>query len=169
MKNKNKLILAVIVIAVCLYACRVAYIAQYPVERDAEGRIKVIAKYDPNPESPEESMKHTYLPKGYHLQLVASEPMISEPVAIVWDGNGVMYVAEMLTYMVNVDGTGEGTKLCTIKRLEDTNGDGVMDKATVFIDSLVLPRMMMTLDHRLLLNETNTYNIYSYEDTDRKS
>jgi len=165
MKNTNKLILMAMITAVCLYACRVAYIAQYPVERDADGRIKVIAKYDPNPESPQESMKHIYLPKGYHLQLVASEPMISQPVAIVWDGNNVMYVAEMLTYMLNVDGTGEGMKLCTVKRLEDTNGDGVMDKATVFIDSLVLPRMMLTLGHKLLVNETNTYNIYSYEDT----
>jgi mono/diheme cytochrome c family protein/glucose/arabinose dehydrogenase len=165
MRGSKKWILAVLGMAIFLYTCKVAYISQYPVERDAEGRIKVSANYSPLPLSPEESMKHIYMPKGYHLQLVASEPMISQPVAIVWDGNGVMYVAEMLTYMVNVDGTGEGSKLCTIKKLEDTNGDGVMDKATVFIDSLVLPRMMMTLDHRLLVNETNTYNIYSYEDT----
>ncbi len=165
MKKNRKWIIAVLSIAALLYTCKVAYVAQYPVERDAEGRIKVIAKYDPSPETPLESMKHIYLPPGYHLQLVASEPMISQPVAIVWDGNGVMYVAEMLTYMVNVDGTGEGMKLCTVKRLEDTNGDGVMDKATVFIDSLVLPRMMLTIGHKLLVNETNTYNIYSYEDT----
>jgi mono/diheme cytochrome c family protein/glucose/arabinose dehydrogenase len=165
MRNNNKWILAVMVAVVCLYACRVAYVAQYPVDRGADGRIKVISKYDPKPESPEESMKHIYAPKGYHLQLVASEPMISQPVAVVWDGNGVMYVAEMLTYMLNVDGTGEGMKLCTVKRLEDTNGDGVMDKVTVFIDSLVLPRMMLCVGHKLLVNETNTYNIYSYEDT----
>jgi mono/diheme cytochrome c family protein/glucose/arabinose dehydrogenase len=165
MRSKKKWILAAMIAVVCLYACRVAYIAQYPVERDADGRIKVIAKYNPAPETPEESMKHIYLPKGYHLQLVASEPMISQPVAVVWDGNGVMYVAEMLTYMLNVDGTGEGMKLCTVKRLEDTNGDGVMDKSSVFIDSLVLPRMMLCIGHKLLVNETNTYNIYSYEDT----
>ena len=165
MRNKNKWILTAMIAVVCLYACRVAYVAQYPVDRDADGRIKVMSKYDPAPESPEESMKHIYAPKGYHLQLVASEPMISQPVAVVWDGNGVMYVAEMLTYMLNVDGTGQGMKLCTVKRLEDTNGDGVMDKATVFIDSLVLPRMMLCVGHKLLVNETNTYNIYSYEDT----
>ena len=34
------------------------------------------------PLSPEESMKTFRLPKGYHLELVASEPMISEPVAL---------------------------------------------------------------------------------------
>jgi len=162
MKKNKYWILTVLSIAVLLYTCKVA---QYPVQRDATGRILVNPHPDPAPLSPQESIKHMYLPKGYHLQLVASEPMISEPVAIVWDGNGVMYVAEMLTYMVNVDGTGEGAKLCTIKRLEDTDGDGVMDKATVYIDSLVLPRMMLAVGHRLLVNETNSNNIYSYEDT----
>ncbi|MDB5112260.1 MAG: cytochrome, partial [Mucilaginibacter sp.] len=163
MKRSYTWVLAVLSIAILLYTCKT--MQQYPVQRDATGRILVNPHPDPAPLSPEESMKHIYMPKGYHLQLVASEPMISQPVAIVWDGNGVMYVAEMLTYMVNVDGTGEGFKLCTVKKLEDTNGDGVMDKATVFIDSLVLPRMMLTLNHKLLVNETNTYNIYSYEDT----
>ncbi|HEY0245636.1 MAG TPA: c-type cytochrome [Mucilaginibacter sp.] len=165
MKKNNKWIIAVVGMAIFLYTCKVAYMANYPVQRDATGKILVNPHPDSLPLSPEESMRHIYMPKGYHLQLVASEPMISQPVAVVWDGNGVMYVAEMLTYMVNVDGTGEGMKLCTVKRLEDTNNDGVMDKATVFIDSLVLPRMMLTLNHRLLVNETNTYNIYSYEDT----
>ncbi|GAB3904856.1 hypothetical protein GCM10028826_06370 [Mucilaginibacter boryungensis] len=115
--------------------------------------------------SPQESMQNFVLPKGYHMQLVASEPMISKPVAIVWDGNGAMYVAEMNTYMEDVDGTGESNRTCKIKKLEDTNGDGVMDKATVFIDSLLLPRMIMTLDDRLLVNETYSNNIYSYRDT----
>src|SRR5580698_3402285 len=52
--------------------------------------------------SPEESMKTMHLPEGYHLQLVASEPIIEEPVAIVWDGNGRMFVAEMRSYMKDI-------------------------------------------------------------------
>ena len=36
---------------------------------------------------PEQSLKSFNLPAGYHLELVASEPMIKEPVAIAWDGN----------------------------------------------------------------------------------
>ncbi|HEU4901385.1 MAG TPA: cytochrome C, partial [Flavisolibacter sp.] len=56
--------------------------------------------------SPEQSMKTFNLPPGYHLELVASEPMIKEPVAIAWDGNAKMYVAEMLTYMLDADATG---------------------------------------------------------------
>lgn len=125
-------------------------------------------KIDPNPSSamlsPEESMKTMKLPAGYHLELVACEPMVEEPVAIVWDGNGIMYVAEMSSYMQDLQGTGEGLPTCTIKRLEDTDGDGKMDKSSVYIDSLILPRMMLALGDRLVVNETYTYNLYSYRD-----
>lgn len=115
--------------------------------------------------TPEESLKKMYLPKGYHLQLVASEPMVQEPVAIAWDGDGRMYVAEMLTYMEDVNGSNENLPTSRILRLEDTDGDGKMDKSTVFIDSLVLPRMMLCVGNQLIVNETYSYNLWSYEDT----
>ena len=89
------------------------------------------------PLSPEESMKKIQLPPGYHVELVASEPMIQEPVAIAWDGNGRLYVAEMNTYMKDANATGEYAPTSRIKRLEDTDGDGKMDKVTIFVDSLV--------------------------------
>jgi hypothetical protein len=53
------------------------------------------------PLSPEESIRKIQLPPGYRVELVASEPMVQEPVALAWDGNGRMYVAEMNTYMRN--------------------------------------------------------------------
>lgn len=135
------------------------------VKRDASGNI--IVNTDPSSEylSPAESMETIHMPEGYSLQLVASEPMIHEPVAIAWDANGRLFVAEMNTYMQDIDGSDEMKPICTVKRLEDTDGDGVMDKAVVFIDSLVLPRMILALDDRLLVNETNSNNIYSYRDT----
>ena len=115
--------------------------------------------------SPEESLKTFRLPEGYHLQLVASEPMIKEPVAIAWDGNARMYVAQMETYMQDVDATGEQNSISRIMLLEDTNNDGKMDKSSVFIDKLRLPRMILCVGHELLVNETNTYNIYAYKDS----
>src|SRR6478752_3635269 len=125
--------------------------------------------FNPHPSSaylsPEESMKTMYLPKGYHLQLVASEPMIKDPVAITWDGNGRMYVAEMLTYMKDADATGEQLPWSRIMLLEDTNNDGKMDKSSVFVDSLLLPRMIQCVNHELLVNETNTITVNSYKDT----
>ncbi|MEJ7685006.1 MAG: hypothetical protein WKG06_45610 [Segetibacter sp.] len=41
------------------------------------------------------------------MELVATEPMIKEPVAIAWDGDARMYVAQMETYMQDVNATGE--------------------------------------------------------------
>lgn len=122
----------------------------------------------PSPEylTAEESMKHFHLPEGYRLELVADEHMLNEPVTLAWDGNGKMYVAEMCTYMQDADGTGTQEAKGRISLLEDTDGDGKMDKHTVFIDSLVLPRMILPLDDRLLVNETYTYDIHSYRDTD---
>lgn len=116
--------------------------------------------------SPEESLKSFNLPPGYHLELVASEPMVKEPVAIAWDGNAKMYVAEMLTYMQDADATNEQTKVSRISLLEDTDNDGKMDKSSVFIDSLLLPRMILCVNHELLVNETNTITINAYKDTD---
>lgn len=116
--------------------------------------------------SPEESLKSFYLPEGYKVELVASEPMIDEPITVAWDGDGRMYVAEMNTYMQDVDGSGTNEPVSKIKLLEDTNGDGKMDKSTVFIDSLMLPRMILPLENELIVNETYSYDLWSYKDTD---
>ena len=128
-------------------------------------RPPVIAHPSPQQLSPEESMKAMHLPKGYKVELVASEPMIEEPVAIEWDANGRLYVAEMISYMQDINATNENEPVSQIVRLEDTDGDGKMDKRTVFIDSLVLPRMMLALDDRLIVAETYSSNLYSYRDT----
>ncbi|GAB3533635.1 hypothetical protein GCM10027443_19410 [Pontibacter brevis] len=124
----------------------------------------------PNPTgaylSPEESMKTMHLPEGYRMELVASEPMIKEPVAIAWDGNARMYVAEMLTYMQDADASGEQEPISRISLLEDTDNDGKMDKSTVFIDSLLLPRLLQCVNDELLVNETNSITIHSYKDSD---
>ena len=125
----------------------------------------VLANPSPAYQSPEATMRSVVLPEGYKLELVASESMLNEPVAIAWDGNGRMYVAEMCTYMQDVDGSGTKEPVGKILLLEDTDNDGTMDKSTVYIDSLVLPRMILPLDDRLLVNETYTYDLWSYRDT----
>ena len=138
-------------------------------EKKYRDEIYVKPKVNPNPEiknlTPEESLLKFYLPKGYRIELVASEPMINEPVAIAWDGNGKMYVAQMMTYMQDIDAVHENEPWSRISVLEDTDGDGKMDKSTVFIDSMVLPRIMLPLDNRVIVGETYNRNLYSYQDT----
>ncbi len=115
--------------------------------------------------TPEQSRLAFHVPAGYHMELVASEPMIKEPVAIAWDGNARMYVAQMETYTQDTDGTGTKEKKSRVMLLEDTDNDGKMDKSSVFIKDLLLPRMILCVNHELLVNETDTYDIYSYKDT----
>ncbi len=128
-----------------------------------------VPAFTPNPSprqlTPEQSLRSFRVPTGYHMELVAADPMIREPVAIAWDGNARLYVAEMDTYMQDADGTGEHDPVSRVMLLEDTNQDGRMDKSSVFIDKLLLPRMLLCIDHELWVNETDTYDINSYRDT----
>ncbi len=117
--------------------------------------------------SPEDSMATMrFAEPGYRLELVAAEPLVEEPVLIEWDAQGRLYVAEMLTYMQDIDGSNELTPRSRVSRLEDRDGDGRMDHRTVFVDELLLPRMILALDDRILIRETNTLDLYSYRDTD---
>jgi glucose/arabinose dehydrogenase/mono/diheme cytochrome c family protein len=113
---------------------------------------------------PEASIATMQLPAGYRLEPVLAEPHIAEPVMVAFDGNGRMYVAEMRTYMLDADGTGEQEPVSRVSRHEDTDGDGVYDRHTVFADKLLLPRIMLPLDDRIIIGETNTDDLYIYRD-----
>ena len=127
-----------------------------------------VKRYEPAGTLPylsvEESLRTFHLPEGYRLEPVVTEPIIAEPVACAFDGNGRMYVVEMRTYMQDADATGENEAVSRVSMHEDTDGDGKMDRHTVFADNLLLPRMVLPLDDRVLINETNTLDIYSYRD-----
>lgn len=116
--------------------------------------------------SKEESHKSIELQDGYSLDLVLSDPDIHEPVAMAWDGNGALYVVEMRTYMQDADANGEQTPKSRISRHEDTTGDGVYDKHSIFIDNLLLPRMVLPLDDRIMVGITNTLDLWTYRDSD---
>lgn len=116
--------------------------------------------------SPEQSLATMVVQDGFKMELVAHEPMVEEPVLLSFDANGRMYVAEMLTYMQDADGSGQLKATSRIKRLEDTNNDGVMDSATIFADNLLLPRMILPLaDGQIIVRETNTLDLLLIEDT----
>lgn len=130
----------------------------------AASNLNVPPKVDPL--SAEESLKRIHVPPGYRVELVASEPLIEEPVMCTWDANGRMYVAEMRSYMQDTEGTGRNERNGRVKRLEDTDGDGRMDRASVFADGLLLPRIIMPLDDRIIIRETHNPDFVSYRDTD---
>jgi putative membrane-bound dehydrogenase-like protein len=95
---------------------------------------------DPGPQlqaplSTAEAAKHFQVPPGFELRLFASEPLISgNPEAMAWDARGRLWIAEARDYPNNFQPDGRGHD--DIKILEDTDGDGRADKATVFADGL---------------------------------
>ena len=104
--------------------------------------------------SPADALKTFFMPPGYHLELVASEPLVQDPTVMDWDLAGRLWVVEMTGFVrdlqakePNLDPIGH------VAVLEDTNHDGVMDKRTVFADGLILPRALKVLDHGVLVGE----------------
>jgi putative heme-binding domain-containing protein len=75
------------------------------------------------------------VPDGFHVELVAAEPDIVNPVAMTFDERGRIWITESLEYPRHSPGPGRDR----IKILEDTDGDGKADKFTVFAEGLNIP------------------------------
>src|SRR5688500_666041 len=103
--------------------------------------------------SPAQELATMTLPAGYRLELVASEPLIQDPVVIDWDKEGRLWAVEMPGYMTDIRASNEHDPTGRVVTLEDTNRDGRMDKRTVFADGLVLPRALKVLDKGVLVAE----------------
>jgi putative membrane-bound dehydrogenase-like protein len=89
------------------------------------------------PKSPEQSRRSIRVPDGIEVELVASEPLVTSPVAIDWSADGRLWVCEMFDYPMGADNKWQpGGR---VKVLEDTDGDGKYDKATVFLDHIPFP------------------------------
>jgi mono/diheme cytochrome c family protein/glucose/arabinose dehydrogenase len=95
--------------------------------------------------TPEQERTTIVVPPGFRVELVASEPLVVDPILIDFDADGRMWVVEMPGFMPDTSGRGSREPINDVVVLEDTNGDGVMDKRTVFADKLVLPRAIKAL------------------------
>ena len=118
------------------------------------------------PRTPEEEAAGFILPTGYRAELIAAEPDVISPTLIEFDGNGRMYVGEMISYMLDVNASREHDPISRITRWESTKGDGRYDKRTVFVDKLVAPRMILPLqDGVILTSETDSDDLVKWSDT----
>ena len=108
----------------------------------------------PSPvKTPVEELATFRLEPGLSIQLVASEPMVEDPVAMTFDENGRLWVVEMRGFMPDVEGSGEDKRVGRVSVLEDTNGDGQMDISKVYLDSLVMPRAIALVKGGALIAE----------------
>jgi len=133
-----------------------------PSNRPWPPELQPVSSASP-PLPPDAAVKTFHMPPGYHVELVAHEPLIQDPVAIDWDLAGRLWVVEMPGFMPDVTASNERAPIGRIVVLEDTNGDGVMDKRTVFADGLVLARSLKVLDRGVLVAEPP--NVWLMRDT----
>jgi mono/diheme cytochrome c family protein/glucose/arabinose dehydrogenase len=103
--------------------------------------------------SAEEALKSFTVAPGFRVEIVAADPLIHDPVAMAFDPDGRIYAVEMLGFMPNPDGKGEDRPVGQVVLLEDTTGDGRMDKRTVFLDGLVMPRALALAHGGVLVAE----------------
>ncbi len=102
---------------------------------------------------------------GYHLsdpelqiEIVASEPDIIAPIAIDFDQNGRMWVAEMPDYMPDINGEKEAIPAGRIIIMEDLDGDGKMDQSKIFLKDIHQLRAIRLFRNGLLYaDDPNLY------------
>ncbi len=92
---------------------------------------------------PQVSLEDYQIEPGFRLEVIAAEPLLESPVAIDFDQQGRIWVVELPGYMADIDGTEEDAPSGKVVILSDTDGNGVMDQRTVFLDSLVAPRALL--------------------------
>lgn len=93
------------------------------------------------PLEPAQALAAFQIKKGFRVELAAAEPDVVDPVAMAFDENGRLFVAEMRDYPYR-----RQEKVGQIRLLEDTDGDGVYDKSTVFAKDLGWPATVICYD-----------------------
>jgi putative membrane-bound dehydrogenase-like protein len=126
-----------------------------------------LAAADPKPPvgplSPKEELATIRVPKGFRVELVACEPQVIDPVAMAFDEDGRIFVAEMPGYPN--DGVGTGTITSgRVKLLEDRDGDGFYEKSTLYAEGLRFPTGVMPWKGGLIV--ANAPDLLYLEDTD---
>jgi putative heme-binding domain-containing protein len=109
----------------------------------------------------EEELSQFVVADGFEVNLFASDPMVANPIAISWDGQGRLWVAGSSIYPHIAPGQKPAD---TITVLEDTDGDGVADASTVFAEGLFIPTGILPGDGGVYV--CNSTEILHLSDTD---
>jgi putative membrane-bound dehydrogenase-like protein len=116
----------------------------------------------PKPTEPADAAKTFRVQDGFAMQLVAREPQVASPVAAAYDEDGRLYVVEMRDYP-EPHRPGD-VPLGRIRLLEDRDGDGFYETATVFADGLPWPTGIACWDGGVFV--TAAPDVWYLKDTD---
>ena len=156
----SKLRLITVIVAA---AAATIYGQSSPVNRQWPPEVQKVSDDSPAL-SPDEALKTFYMPPGYRLELVASEPLVQDPIVMDWDLQGRIWVVEMPGFVPDLQSPEPFMEpVGKVVVLEDTNHDGKMDKRAVFADNLVLARSLKVLDAGVLVAEPP--NVWLMKDT----
>ena len=96
---------------------------------------EILGTATPNASTPEGALATFQLRPGYEIQQVAAEPLVMDPVAMEWGADGALWVMEMRDYPRGLDEV-ENQPGSRVRLLRDTDGDGIYDQSTIFLDGL---------------------------------
>jgi putative membrane-bound dehydrogenase-like protein len=114
----------------------------------------------------EESLKHMVVPKGFHVELFASDPDIGKAICMNWDERGRLWIAETVDYPNELQPPGGGRD--RIRICEDTDGDGKADRFTVFAEKLSIPTSLtFSKGGVIVFNGTQTIYLKDTDGDDR--
>jgi putative membrane-bound dehydrogenase-like protein len=132
-----------------------------------EGGAVAPSSETPPPKSPDEALKSMHLKPGFKIELVASEPLVVDPVAFDWGPDGRLWVVEMRDYPNGLTWKQAGDEIGVpggrVKVLTDENGDGKYDKASIFLDDIPFPTGVKVWRKGILV--TAAPDVFYAEDT----
>lgn len=132
--------------------------------------IAIIVTFDVNAQNnlrdipvpdPEQEMEKMQLAEGFEVNLFAADPMVVKPIQMNWDAEGRLWVVSSTIYPHMKTGEEANDKIYV---LEDTDGDGVADKSTIFAEGLLTPTGILPGDGGVYV--ANSTEILHLMDTD---
>ena len=136
--------------------------------KEAYGATKNTVSVEPSKDlprypalTPSAALESWKLKAGFELQLAAHEPLVRDPVAICFDERGRMFACEMIDYPEFRDAQ---PHLGRVSMLEDCDGDGRYENATIFADNLPWPTGLIWANGGLYVAATP--DILRFEDRD---
>lgn len=143
-------------------------IVSWPASNALPARVErlnpraLIAFDVPPPKSPQEALASFRVRPGFRVELVAAEPLVVDPVAFDWGADGRLWVVEMRDYPMGLDGKGRPGGV--VKILEDTDGGGRYEEATMFLEGVAFPSSVMPWKKGALVAAAP--DLFYAEDTD---